>query len=144
MELAFLILAQTDLPQLKRLCVKLADYGNAYIHVDRKASDSYVSELKEFLKTIIGEFYVLDKRIDVRWGAYSQVLAERALLDAALGDGSKKYDRVFLLSGLSYPLFSKKKMCQYCEEHQEELMTAYNVTKGNNMRQKNKFISLFS
>ena len=68
MELAFLILAHTDLPQLKRLCVKLSGYGDVYIHVDGKTSDSYVVELKEFLRSAKGKYYVLDKRVNVRWG----------------------------------------------------------------------------
>ena len=139
MELAFLILAHTDLPQLKHLCVKLSGYGDVYIHVDGKTSDSYVVELKEFLRSIKGKYYVLDKRVNVHWGAYSQVLAERSLLDAAFGDDNKVYDRVFLLSGLCYPLFSKEKLLRYCEENKEaELMTAYNVTQGNVKRQRNK------
>jgi len=141
MKIAFLISAHTDLPQLQRLCRKLADYGDCFIHIDRKTNDSYVVQLKDYLHTIQGTFCIVSQRINVCWGGYSQIKATQILLDEAINHSKEKYERIFLLSGLCYPLFSKSQMCDYCAKHaNEQYMSAYNISKGSDRRQKERVV----
>lgn len=137
--IAFLIMAHTDLPQLERLCKKIVEYGDVYIHVDKKVEDCYVVKLKEYVETLSGNVCILNNRYSVCWGGYSQLYATQALLRKTLKEGRKRYDRIFLLSGLCYPLFSKQELWRFCEKQKDtELITVYNISRGKDKHQKNK------
>lgn len=133
MNIAFLINAHTDLDQLKRLCKKLTNYGDMYIHIDKKTDDNYVSAIKEYSSILNteNEISILSVRVPVFWGGYNKIYAIRSLLEAALMNRKKTYDRVFYLSGLCYPLLSKETFMQFCNDYKgKELMTAYDITTG--------------
>lgn len=141
--LAFMILAHTDFDQLIRLCEKLVDYGDIYIHVDKRTDDDYVSRLHTYISTtnVSHVIKLINHRINVTWGGYSQVRAIMTLVEATLYGSKRKYDRVFLISGLCYPLSSPEKMRRYCEENQyQEYLSAINITQGDDMRQKRRVI----
>jgi len=130
---AFLIIAHTDMDQLKRLCKKLTNYGDLYIHIDEKTDVCYVSTIKKYISTLNtdNEINILSARISVFWGGYNSIYAIRNLLESAIKNSQKTHDRVFLLSGLCYPLFSKEAFMQFCDDYKgKELMTAYNITTG--------------
>lgn len=139
-KIAFLIIAHTDVEELLRLCKKLKSYGDAYIHVDIKADDSFMNRLHSGLSSMDGQYStaVLKERHYVTWGGYSQVKSEESLLDSALNN-TANYDRFIFLSGLDYPLCSKEQLQKYCTENtNKEFVRAYNITKGNDQSQLNK------
>lgn len=145
MKIAFLILAHTDVDQLKRLCVKLVDYGNLYIHIDKKTNKDFVFQINDYISSngLGHNVKIINKRINVTWGGFSQVSALMRLLEVSLDEKEPKYDRFFIISGLCYPLFSQKKLNTFCEEKRNlELITAYNISRGNDIKQKQR-VTLF-
>lgn len=141
MKLGFLILAHSDINQLKRLCSKLIDYGHLYIHVDKKTNSTYYRQLVDYVgqKGFCDNVTILKNRVNVFWGGYSMVRAIEALLVTALNDDQPKYDRLFLISGLCYPLFSYSQFLRFCEEKKNMLLfTAYNITQSDSKSQKQR------
>ncbi len=97
---AFLILAHDKFDILRILLGRLDDTRNdVFIHFDRK-----VGRIPE-LKTERAGLFVLDRRIDVRWGGFSMVEAEEALFEAAVSRGP--YGYYHLLSGVDLPIKSQ-------------------------------------
>lgn len=140
---AFMVMAHTDYEQLIRLCEKLKEYGDVYIHVDKNTSDEYYANLKSFANThnLSGCYktIVVDKRVVVKWGAFSQVNAMRILLDNIFDKKSPKYDRIIYISGLDYPLYSRNELESLCEANTGgELMTVYNISRGPDSAQRQK------
>jgi hypothetical protein len=85
---AFLIAAHEHPGLLGQLVEQLdCDWGDIFIHLDAKTPEW------PFRLSAPDATFVAD-RVNVRWGGYSQVRAECALIDAAPG-----YDRYVLLSG---------------------------------------------
>lgn len=131
--LAFLVVAHSDVNELLRLCQKLRYYGDAFIHVDIKANVEYMDKLHSGVSKLSGKYntYILDDRVYVTWGGYSQLYAQEKLLEAALTNDSL-YDRFFYISGLDYPLCSPNKLQLFCTENADkEYIRVYNITKGN-------------
>jgi hypothetical protein len=141
MKIAFLILAHSDLDQLKRLCVKLVDYGHLYIHIDKKTDKDFVRLLSLYIDSIglSGNVKIINNRVNVAWGGFSQVMALKNLMEVALDEKEPRYDRFFVISGLCYPLFSPPKMMSYCENNKnKEFMMAYNLSRGDDKIQKQR------
>ena len=98
---AYLIIAHNEFDVLKRLVAALDDVRNdIYVHIDKKVKPSLPK-----LEAKKSKLYVLDKRIDVRWGQYSQIETEVLLLNTALENGP--YDYYHLISGTHLPLKSQ-------------------------------------
>ena len=97
MKQAFLIIAHHQYDILKTL-VKLLDNVSTdiYIHIDKKSS------LPQNLETIHSKLFLLKKRIDVRWGDYSQIQTELLLFKTAYNNGPYLY--YHLLSGVDLPI----------------------------------------
>lgn len=97
MKHAYLIIAHNEFEVLRRLVAAL-DGGNIdiYIHFDRKVKQIPAITITK------SRLYVLEKRIDVKWGTVSQIRCEYELWKAALQNGP--YDRYTLLSGTHFPL----------------------------------------
>lgn len=110
MKHAYLILAHNEFAVLQRLIRALDDVRNdIFIHFDKK-----VSCLPE-LKTNKSNLYLLDDRIDIRWGDVSVVEGEYALFEAALKKG--RYNYYHLLSGVDMPLRSQNEIYNFFEKH---------------------------
>ncbi len=121
MKHAYLILAHTEFDLLKLLVSRLDDPRNdIYVHFDKK-----VAVLPE-LRTKQAGLTVLDRRIDVRWGAPSMVEAEFALFEAALAQGPYQY--YHLLSGVDLPLKSQDYIHDYCDRHAGDEFIGYTWT----------------
>lgn len=62
-KIAFLIIAHTDVEEHLRLCKKLKSYGDAYIHVDIKADDSFMNRLNSGLAAMNGQYstHIIEK-----------------------------------------------------------------------------------
>lgn len=121
MKHAYLILAHTEFEVLKMLVRCLDDPRNdIYIHFDKK-----VQVLPELRAEQAG-LTILEKRIDVRWGAPSMIEAEFALFEAALAQGPYQY--YHLLSGVDLPLKSQEYIHDFCNRHAGKEFIGYTWT----------------
>ncbi len=82
-----------------------------------------------------GKSYIIDNRIYVTWGGYSQLKCLESLYDYALNN-YRNYDRIFLLSCLDYIIYSRIEFLNYCEDNADkEFIRVYNITKGERKNQ---------
>lgn len=110
MNIAYLISAHTDAPQLARLIEALQQEAHYFIHIDKK------SDIQPFTSLIQGEnIHFLEKRYDVRWGTIIEVWYQMELMRAAV-DFPVHFDRIFFLSGMDYPLWSPESITQWVKE----------------------------
>lgn len=118
---AFLILAHDKFDILRILLGRLDDTRNdVFIHFDRK-----VGRIPE-LKTERAGLFVLDRRIDVRWGGFSMVEAEEALFEAAVSRGP--YGYYHLLSGVDLPIKSQDYIHGFFDRFQGKEFIGYTYT----------------
>lgn len=97
MKHAWLIIAHNEFEILQRLVSALDDERSAvFIHFDRK-----VRALPD-IRGSKSHLTVLRERVDVRWGSFSQIECEIALLQAAALEGP--YDYYHVISGTTLPL----------------------------------------
>lgn len=96
---AYLIIAHNEFEILKILLSMLDDERNdIYLHIDKKVRNI---DLTEF-QTKKSKLIILDKRVDVRWGDYSQIKLELLLFETAYKNS--KYTYFHLLSGVDLPI----------------------------------------
>ena len=101
MDIAYLILAHNQPAHLRALIERLSTPdSHFYIHIDSK------SRLADFSLPSGPRVHVLQKRVPVFWGDYSQVEAIVLLMRAALAQQSPAHARFVLLSGADYPVRS--------------------------------------
>ena len=112
MRFAYLIIAHNEFEILRLLVSKLDDSKNdIYIHFDKK-----VRTLPE-IHTQHSKLYILDKRVDVRWGHVSQIKCEYRLWEEAVKNGP--YDYYVLLSGTHLPLKPLSEIEDFYERRKE-------------------------
>ena len=103
MKHAFLIMAHGSLPLLRVLLSMLDDERNdIFLHIDRKSD---MLDGAEPLVLSKARLFVLEQRVDVRWGNLSQIKAEYVLFEEALKHGPYAY--YHLLSGQDLPIKSR-------------------------------------
>ena len=122
---AYLIIAHNRLEMLKKLVAAIDDSRNdIFVHIDAKAP----YDGRE-LRTEYSKLTVVQPRIDARWGDFSLVEVEFALLKEALK--REEYSYLHLISGVDYPIKSQDYIHRYCAEHQgtEYVGLAQNVTR---------------
>ena len=108
---AYLILCHTDLQLLHTLVSILDDSRNdIFIHIDKKAAYSGTDIIVKK-----AGLYVLEQRMDARWGDYSLVRVELLLFETAHNEGNYAY--YHLLSGADLPLKSQDDIHQWCNAH---------------------------
>ena len=99
---AYLIIAHHEYEILKLLIDCLDDSRNdIYVHFDKKA----VSPLPE-LKVSKANIYILEDRLDVRWGHFSQIEVELLLFEYAYKRNTH-YSYYHLISGVDLPIKSQ-------------------------------------
>ena len=109
MNIAYLISAHTDAPQLKRLVDALHPDAHFFIHIDKK------SDITPFVALLQGKrVHFLTERVDVRWGTILEVDYQMLLIKAAV-DYPVSFDRIFFLSGMDYPLWSNEHITAWLE-----------------------------
>ncbi len=110
MNIAYLISAHTDAPQLHRLVKALHPDAEFFIHIDRK------SDITPFCQLLPQpNVHFLEQRIDVRWGTINEWYYQLALLRTALAHPTH-FDRLVTLSGMDYPLWSNSRISDYFEQ----------------------------
>lgn len=125
-----MITAYKDPLQLKRLITALNDREwDFYIHVDKKSNFQDFSFHNE-----IGNISFTSERYNVAWGGYSQVKSILALLKEAIHTNIP-YDRVVLLSGMDYPIYSNQKIKhEFATNPDKQYIKALNISKSNNKK----------
>lgn len=108
MHIAYLISAFADPQHLKRL-IEALNAGDCefFVHVDRKTDVLPFEELCN-----AANVHFLKNRVNVYWGTYSQVEFQMRMIRAAL-DAGRPFDRLFILSGQDYPLWSNSRISAY-------------------------------
>jgi len=127
---AYLILAHNEFEILQTLISLLDDARNdIYVHIDRK-----VMNLPS-LSAAQSQLYILEHRVDVRWGSISQIKAEYKLFEAA-SLGGMYYERYHLISGTHLPLKRQDDIHNFFEKKagQEVLSFLYTNTYEINMK----------
>ena len=121
---AYLVMAHNEPQLLNTLLHSLDDERNdIFIHIDAKADFDRANYQPQFSK-----IHYLSNRIDGRWGDFSLVEIELALLRAAIQSG--QYSYIHLLSGVDLPVKSQDFIHHYCQAHNGMLFIGYaqNVT----------------
>lgn len=107
---AYLIIAHNEFEVLQRLLQAIDDARNdIFVHIDRK--------VKVLLKLSVknSNLYVLEDRMDVRWGDVSQIKTELLLFDTAMKKGP--YEFYHLISGTHLPLKSQDEIHSFFDDY---------------------------
>lgn len=131
MKVAFLISAYTDPKQLGNMVEALDGDGHwlyrFFVHIDKKV------DAKPFADAVgaHGGVTFCSRRLAVNWGGYNQVLYQRELLRSCIESG-EDFDRVFILSGQDYPLWSVYEITAELEANpQKEYILGLDITNVN-------------
>lgn len=121
MKHAFLILAHNAFELLQLLVSRLDDERNdIFVHIDKK-----VETLPE-LYAEKAKLFMLDNRIDVRWGDWTVVEAEYVLFEAAVARGPYQY--YHLLSGVDLPVKSQDYIHSFFDRNDGKEFIGYTLT----------------
>ncbi len=101
MDIAYLVIAYTDPPQLHRLVDQLSLSGDVYLHINRKVN---IAPFAKELANCGRNLHWATKRYRVNWCGFSILNATFQLLEDALNN--HEYDRIILLTGQDYPIKS--------------------------------------
>lgn len=107
MKIAYIIICHRNNNIIRELIKQINEDADIYVHVDKKSNINDFIEYK-------GRVNFIDKRVDVKWGHYSQVEATLNLMEET---NKYKYDYVFLLSGDCLPIKSCKKINNFLKKN---------------------------
>ena len=117
MKHAYLIMAHNNLDILKILITLLDDARNdLYIHIDKKVKNFDETEFESLVK--FSKIYFV-RRLDVRWGDYSQIECELELLKVAI---KSKYGYYHLLSGVDIPIQNQNVIHNFFDNTDKEFV----------------------
>ena len=120
MKHAYLILAHNEFSILHTLVGCLDDPRNdIFVHIDKKVKDIPILYAER------AGLYIIEHRIDVRWGDYSMVKAEYALFEEAIEHGYYQY--YHLLSGVDLPLKSQDFIHRFFEHHNDKEFIGFDM-----------------
>ena len=111
MKICYLILAHDNFEHLNRLIEALNDAKSTfYIHIDKKTEQTYVATLDNVK--------VIPTHLNIHWGSFTMVEATLALMEYAVKYSSDA-DYYILISGVDYPIRSKKFLYDLLEKKKE-------------------------
>ena len=114
-------MAHNEFELLQILVSCLDDPRNdLFVHIDRKVKSLPNLQVKS------AKLYLLNDRVDVRWGDVSVVEAEYALFEAAVKNGPYRY--YHLLSGVDLPLKSQDYIHKFFDVHSGKEFIGYTLT----------------
>ncbi len=136
---AYLIIAHQNFYILERLLLLLDDSRNdIYLHIDKKQKHADVAFFKSLIKH--ANLFILDKRLDVRWGEVSQIQCELHLFETAAKTNSYSY--YHLISGVDLPLKSQDEIHHFCELNAGKEFIGFQTTEWDKTRL--QYIHLFT
>ena len=112
MNIAYLISAHTDAPQLKRLIEALHPDAEFFVHIDRKTD---ITPFTSLIST--PRVHFIQQRVDVVWGTMTEVEYQMNLIREAVLH-PLHFHRIFFLSGMDYPLWSTERITAWLEQQQ--------------------------
>lgn len=126
----YLIMAHNEFEVLKELLLALDDDRNdIYIHFDKK-----VKEIPE-IKLNKSNLYILENRIDVRWGHVSQIEAEYALFEEAFKSKEQSV-RYHLISGTHFPLKTQDELHTFFDRNSGKEILSFIYTNDYEVKMK--------
>lgn len=110
---AYLIIAHNEFDVLERL-LSMLDYSenDIYLHIDKKVQQFDKHAFQMCVKK--SKLVILDNRVDVQWGNFTQIECELRLLEAAIPG---EYEYYHLLSGVDLPLKPQKVIHDFFEKN---------------------------
>ena len=122
---AYLIMAHGKFQQLIIL-LKMLDsaHNDIFLHIDKKVKDFPKQEIAESVS--LSKLYFVN-RIDVNWGAFSQIDCELLLLEQAVKNGDYQY--IHLLSGADLPIKSQEYIIQFYQENNGKEFIDFDIDK---------------
>lgn len=107
MKHAYLILAHNEFGVLQELINALdVKENDIYIHIDKKI------KILPDIRTCESSLYILDDRINVKWGHISMIESEYKLFEAAFAS-KVNYAYYHLISGVHFPLKAQSEIHEY-------------------------------
>lgn len=151
MKIAYLVIAHDDSYLFSKLIDLLDDSRNdIFVQIDKKAD---ITNFNDVI-TEYSNLFFLEKRVDIRWGSFSQVEVELSLLREAKSHGD--YDYYILLSGVDLPIKRQDEIHSFFYHNKGkefvgfaqfpsdlEYKTQYRHICLRNWKNKNEFIRLF-
>ncbi|WP_118195446.1 beta-1,6-N-acetylglucosaminyltransferase [Albibacterium indicum] len=124
---AYLIIAHHEFGILQKLIGLLDDARNdIYVHIDKKVKNLPSLQCAE------SKLYILEDRIDVRWGHVSQIESEYALFEAAY-NAKQLYDRYHLISGVHLPLKNQNDIHDFFNKNKDKELLSFLYTNNYEM-----------
>jgi len=124
MKIAYLISAYTDAPHIRFLIDSLLTEDTYFfIHVDKKV------DIEPFKIAVKDKKHVclLENRIKVAWGGWSQVETQIEMIKSAK-NANVEFDYFFIISGQDYPIWSNARIQNYLASiGDKELICAKNL-----------------
>ncbi len=125
---AFLLIAHNEFQLLKVLLSMLDDKRNdIFLHIDKKVDIESLDKDLFILKH--ARFFLLEHRLDVRWGDISVVKVEMLMFETARMKGP--YDYYHLLSGVDLPIKSQDYIHDFFEKNKGYEFVAYSQGEAN-------------
>lgn len=110
MKIAYLIQAHNNVRHLERLLAALdGEDVFFFVHIDRKA------ELDLFAHLAAPNVHLVERRVAVYWGDFSQVEATLVLIEAALASPAG-VERLVFISGADFPIRSSVEIARFFAE----------------------------
>lgn len=117
MKHAYLIMAHNEPYILEKLLKLIDDERNdIYVHIDKKWKDF---DFEYFKKIVKKSGLIFTKRLDVKWGSYTQIECEITLFEEA---SKRKYKYYHLLSGVDMLLVSQDVMHDFFDNTNKEFV----------------------
>lgn len=143
-QIAYLVAAHTDFDQLIRLCSRLVESGDVFVHIDKKVNQAtYQTLLKKignYNLSGTNRIIFINNRISVFWAGFSQVKLQRLFLKTALESQEKIYSRFIFLSGLCYPIKSSLHIFKEFDSNKaKEYVCGMNLTEYDKEAQKVRY-----
>lgn len=124
MKIAYCISAYKDVEHLGRLIGALEGDDTCFIvHVDKR-----VKNIEPFRKIVANHSnaWLTSERYFVQWGSWAQVRYQHLFLKEAV---TACADRIFIISGQDYPLWSNDRIRRFCRDNAERaFVTGLNLT----------------
>lgn len=101
--------------------------NDIYLHIDKKVVLGPLEQ--DLFRLAKARLFVLEQRLDVRWGDISVVKAELLLLETASMKGP--YDYYHLLSGVDLPIKSQDYIHRFFEKNKGYEFVPYSCGEAN-------------
>ena len=124
MKHAYLIMAHNE-PEILQRLIHLLDCPkhDIFVHIDKKSDIRQFALSKE--ACLNSRLFVLDKRIDARWGGFSLVECEMLLMQTARDQGD--YDYYHIMSGVTLPIKNMRYIHDFFQNHQGRIFLGIDI-----------------